>query len=169
MTTHRRSRLPKELKEKQRRRDRRGSFTEHLLSDTAPFDGAVALAPIHGPEGQYGSSKIRPVVLCRQDGDRWMTWGLTSLDRYKDGKRRIRARRLTDVGLGPGYVWGKTLIRVPADDIVGVVWAAPVELLESCVETGTRIKGWSDPAGWVREVHEDHSAAGWWWPKEVDR
>lgn len=141
-------------------------LASHVLPDQPLFVGAVAIAHVRNVvESAKAGDKPRPVVLCRRtlESDSWKVWGLTSNRTFTTGRRRTPSPWLAQYNILPGasYLWGANLAWVPTFDILGVVWAAPVELLEACAALGTEGVGPS----WAGEAHEQHVEMGWSWPK----
>jgi len=111
-----------------------GSLRSHCI-DYAPFPGALAIVYVRAmremaDRPELASDKPRPAVLsrCKPNGW-WLAWGLTTNSTFQDGTPRQRAPGMEQCGLQPGYVWGGHVVQLPPEDVVGVVWAAPHELL----------------------------------------
>lgn len=142
------------------------SLFDHIDDTLQPFPGALCIANVLIKNlDQEASDKPRPVVLSRQRPDGgWLAWGLTNLDRYRDGTHRVPATGMDQCGMPVGYVFGGHAVQLPPEDIYGVVWAAPRVLLEVCCE---QEKGMPRGRGKLvaYQLHEQHVADHWVWPK----
>ncbi len=146
-----------------------GALLSHCI-DYAPFPGALAVACVRRineakERVEPDSDKPRPVVLSRvRPNGWWMAWGLTGNSHFRDGTRRAEAPCLDQVGLAPGYIWGGHVVQLPPEDVLGVVWAAPHELILACAlhEKGlTRAMAHAI----ARSLHDANVENNWVWPK----
>jgi hypothetical protein len=72
----------------------------------------------NGLEDPAARGKTRPVILLRKVESHWLTMGLTTNRRYRDGSLRIPIPNPAAVGLsGPGYLWGDRLARISTIDL----------------------------------------------------
>jgi hypothetical protein len=149
--------------------DRQGSLRSHCI-DFAPFPGALAIVYVRAvneakTNPALVSDKPRPAVLSREKPNGWwLCWGLTGNSTFQDGVHRQRAPGLELCGLQPGYIWGGHAVQLPPEDIVGVVWAAPRELILACA-SNERGLSQSLAVAIARDLHEQHLESNWTWPK----
>lgn len=153
-----------------------GYLSDHIQGGIEPFPGAVVVARITSPKmavkqnrPELAEGKLRPCVLKGEiehgpKAGQWVTWGLTTLTHFREGQPRLAASGIEKVGLGDGYCWGGAPVVIMPDQIVGVVWAAPPELVLSCAmadktmgEAGSRLA--------AERISRDIEEAGWYWPK----
>ncbi len=146
-----------------------GLLTDHCI-DIAPFPGALAVVSIR-PMHQVKTDptleveKPRPAVLSRLKPDgQWIVWGLTGKATFEDGSPRKRAPGLELCGLAPGYVWGGHAAVVPEEDVIGVVWAAPYELLLACATSEHGLHR-SMAVAIAYGLHRENEEHNWLWPK----
>ncbi len=81
--------------------------------------GEVVVARVGNPlENPASSGKVRPVVLVRRDGCRWLVMRLTTKPHYRSGGERRPIPNPFRVGLnGPGYLWTDHLTAVCVLDV----------------------------------------------------
>jgi hypothetical protein len=140
------------------------------LLDSPPFAGAVVIARcvLHGPDGAVVGAKPRPVVLYERDRCGWAGWRLTSKAVTAGGRTNHRVPGMWLLQMAPSYLnighRHLPLAVVPDDDVLGVVWAAPVQMLQALAQLTPSV-----PAGWAELVNAEHVTVGWWWPRSTAR
>lgn len=142
----------------------RGPHLHDVIDDSIPlFEGAVAVGRLRWL-ARHREPKLRPVVLHRQRSHilgtpGWDVFALTTDHLTPDGTPRRHATGLALVGLSSLSWVVERAVWCPATAIVGVVWAAPGELLMACSE------GVGEADGWAEATHLAHLDADWYWPK----
>jgi len=72
--------------------------------------GEIVTARVANPlENQATKGKVRPVILVRREGARWLVMGLTTRPRFANGTPRTRVPNPKRCGLGdePSFIWGR--------------------------------------------------------------
>ena len=85
-------------------------------------------------ENSAAKGKPRPAVLLYRRDGHWMTMGLTTNPRFRDGTPRVAIPAPERVGLkGTGYLWGDRATRVSALDIGDHIGWADAALAERII------------------------------------
>jgi hypothetical protein len=139
------------------------------LLGTAPFAGAVVIArcALHNAAGDVVGGKPRPVVLYERDRRGWAGWRLTSRAVTTGGHANHRVPGMGLLQMAPAYLHlghRLPLAVVPDDDVIGVVWAAPLQMLQALNQLTPSV-----PAGWAELTNAEHVTVGWWWPRSAAR
>lgn len=140
----------------------------HLVTlidrDLLPFPGAVAVVRVQ-MHATYEFGKRRPAVLLSVDeyGEWWTVSCLTTSRLYSGGEPRTPAAGGHLVGLPENYVWGGSH-RAHRNDIDGIIWAAPAELLEACVVENSIVHA-AAARCLVDSLVAANDAACWTWPR----
>jgi len=149
-------------------------LSANIVPGLKPFPGALVIASIKAPKyserpgDAYMTGKVRPAVLRGNtpDGEKWITWGVTTLsERKRDGDERVVADGIELCGLEPiNFVWGGPPVLIFDHQILGVVWAAPKDLIYACA-AADQCLGEHLAAGVAKDLHQRLVDKGWYWPK----
>lgn len=132
-----------------------------ILDGIDPFEGSIVVYRSSRTR-EYGSTKLRPMIVQGFDGDRYRGWQLTSQSHFDGGRgsRRVRVPGMPECGLRiESYSWSSTIQYVRRETVLGVAWAAPRAALAALAG--------GDPllSSWAESVAGDIEAAGWYWPR----
>lgn len=104
--------------------------------DDAPRPGDVVIINLlNALENRSAVGKRRPAVLIRRVNGHWVTMGLTTNPRYRDGTPRVQIPNPGAVGLrGPGWLWGSRLANVSALDVDRTIGHVDKALAEAVID-----------------------------------
>ena len=125
------------------------------LVDNIPGE-VVWVCILNALENRFAQGKWRPAVLIQRHHGHWLTMGLTTNPRYRDGAPRSPIPRPSNIGLRtPGYLWGDRLTTVSVGDVGDHIGWVDLALADLIITTARLPHG---PADELRAAATRHLA-----------